>query len=397
MSVVVTGMGQVSATGDALGTFWEALLSGVAAPERLSPVDAPGIPVRTAADARVDPSVHLGKKGLRLLDAPSRLVLVASKLALEAARFETGGYSDRLGVVLGGVYGAVTALAQFDRELLTDNPLYANPALVPFMVGNMAGANVAIRFGAGGPNLTLCQGAAGGLEAIAVACRLLESGQADAVLAGGVDAVSFESVRALHAAGILAEEGPGVVGVPYHPHSRGAVAGGAAGVLVLEREDAARARGAEILGHVRGSWSALGTSPSGPTAEDYLEACRGALEQASTPADALAWVCGGANGVPHLDRAELDALESLLVGTDAPVCSIKGAVGECTSAGGALSAIAAVLGLGAGLTPGMAGLSSGTPPPRLATRAQARSGRSVLCVAASWEGPVSAVVFARPA
>lgn len=396
MSLVVTGLGQVSATGDALQSFWDALCAPVAPPERLSPFEAPGLPVRTVADARVDPSLHLGKKGLRQLDAPTQLALVAARLALEAGKYESGGYSERLGVVLSAMQGAVTAMAQFDKELLTGDPLYANPGIVPFIPGNMAGANVAIRYGAGGPNLTLNPGGAGGLEAIGVACRLLEYGQVDAVLAGGVDAIAFESVRALHTAGLLGEEGPGPVGVPYHPHSRGAIPGGGAAVLLLEREETARARGARILATVRGQGSALSTTPHGPSPAAVRVACRAALAQAEVRPEGLAWVCGGANGAPRQDRAELEALEALLEGTDVPVCSIKGVVGECLSAGGALSAVAAVLGLGAGRTPAISGLSGDAPSRRLAVASAARERGEVLCVASSWEGSVSAVLFGPP-
>lgn len=232
--VVVTGLGLV--------TPWGAGGRDLAARLRAGMAAGP-IPGRAAAEdlvmADFDARAILGPRGLRHLTAGTRYLLGAARLALEDAGFSSEGEAPAGGgVAVGTVTGTAALVAEFDRFTLREGPQAVNPGVFPQTVWNSPSSQVAIRFGLGGPNLTVATGHTSGLDAVRAAGDLCRDGRSPLFLAGG-----FEELTPLFRA--LFPEPPGRA----YPLAEGAA------VLVLEDGEAALARGASPLAGLHRGWS----------------------------------------------------------------------------------------------------------------------------------------------
>ncbi len=155
---------------------------------------------RVAAAGVADPAERLDLRGLRPLSRASRLACVAAAAALDHPKALPAA-SERCAVVLGTRFASIEPLVEFDRVAATDGPALVNPSSFPNVVANAHAGYLGILFGLAGPNVTLC-GADAGLEALALALDLLELGRADAVLAGGVEALGETLLEGLRRTGV---------------------------------------------------------------------------------------------------------------------------------------------------------------------------------------------------
>jgi 3-oxoacyl-[acyl-carrier-protein] synthase II len=256
----------------------------------------------------------------------TQLALAAGGTALAAAGLGLdGGRHERLGIVLGTAFGCLLTNAAYQRRLAGGGAAAASPRLFAATVSNAAAGELAIAFGLAGPGITLSAGVAAGTAAVDHACDLLAAGRADAVVAGGVDAVD-EALGRWLAAGGLALGRPAVE---------------AAAVLVLEPRAVAAARGAEALGVVLGHAIGFEPAPGGATAGAGLGAAIGrALTDAGVHASDLGLVVTGAP--PGLAALEERALAGALGGAAPPRVAPKTRLGETLGAGGPLGVLAAL-------------------------------------------------------
>jgi 3-oxoacyl-(acyl-carrier-protein) synthase len=256
------------------------------------------------------------------------------------------------------MFGSVRTIAEFDRRGLTAGPKYTKPLDFANSVINAAAGQAAIWHGLTGVNATVAGGTTAGLQALAYAADLVATGRADAILAGGADELCFESFLGFARGGFLAGRDGAV---PFHPESEGFVPAEAAALLPLEAEDAARARGARIVGRLLGHASVFdpsrGRDPE-RTAETVARAVRLALESAEVAPDDVACLSASASGLPALDRSEARGVAEALGerAADLPVTAVKGLLGEGLGASGALQTLAALAALDAGELPGIPGL-----------------------------------------
>lgn len=358
----VTGLGVASPIGIGRATFFEALSN----PER--PSAAAGYPTvfdaskyagaRLAEIPSFDASKYLGDKGLRSLDRLSKLLLVASRLALEDSALKTRGewaasgsgdrpWPERVGIVVSNAYGSLEAITELDRVALLEDARYINPSRFPLTVSNSAAGYASIWEDLRALNVSVSDGNCGALDAVACADLLLDGLRADALLVGGAEAMSEALFVAFHRLGLGQAPTVEVEQAPF--------LGEGAALLVLETTEGARSRGRPIAAEVIG----YGTSFSPPDREaslvhatpDALEsAIRGALADARVaPAD-VDVVVSGLSGLPTFDEAELSAIRRVL-GDQGCIAAPKSAVGETLGAGGAMS-MAAAVGLLMGLARG---------------------------------------------
>jgi 3-oxoacyl-(acyl-carrier-protein) synthase len=320
MSVVITGIGAVTPYGVGSGALGTGFSNGLTA---LS--DSAGSLRGSIPD--FDFKDHLGQRGLRGIDRVGRLTLLACQEALGAAGLEAT--ADDVGVVLGTAFSGLSSITGFFWECLTEGPRMVTASNFGNIVMNAAASQVALRHGFTALNATLTAGGASGVDALAWGRDLLTAGRARSVLAGGVDVLSPDVLAIMAAQGLL---------------STGFVPGEAAVMMVLEREDDARARGARVLARLAGHMSAydpgrlLGAAPDAAIARRVMA---GALAQAgSSPAD-LDLVLTNAPADTALDAAEATALAALLPGV--PTLAPKALVGDTLGAAGALSAAVATL------------------------------------------------------
>jgi 3-oxoacyl-[acyl-carrier-protein] synthase II len=262
----------------------------------------------------------------------SQLALAAADAALLDAglRLVDGEPRAGIGIVVGTAFGCFLTNAAYQHRVATGGPAAASPRLFAATVSNAAAGEVGVAYRLGGPAITLSAGAAAGLVALGHAADLLHAGQAGALVAGGVDAAG-EALAAWQQAGGL---------------DAGRPSGDAAALLVLERPDAAGARGARVLGTILGHAAGFEPDPRGPDAGAALaDAVVAALADAGLMPDAVAAVASGAP--PALAPLERRALETL----PTVRCLVpKETHGETFGAAGPLGVLAAL----AAVAPGAA-------------------------------------------
>ena len=356
--VVVTGLGAVTPlAGDVAGT-WAALLAGESGTSLLDEPWAADMPVRLGARVATDPVERLGRVRARTLDRAQQLALLAATEAWEQAG-SPGVEPERLAVVIGtGIGGALTMLTQ-DDVLEAGGARRVSPHTVPMLMPNGPAACVGLALGARGGVHTPVSACASGAEAISLALDLIRAGRVDVVVAGGTEAclhplplAGFAQMRALSSR----HDDPTAASRPFDKGRDGFVLGEGAGVMVLERGDHARARGATVLATLAGSGIASDahhvTAPD-PTGAGAARAITLALRDAGLSTADVGHLNAHATGTPVGDVAEAAAIR-LALGrhTDGvPVTAPKGGLGHLIGAAGAVEAIVSVLALRSGLLP----------------------------------------------
>ncbi len=298
----------------------------------------------------------VSKMALRRLDKTMRMALHAARQAVLQAGLDTSEERHRFGLVVGtGFAGSGTSL-EYMRTDWKDGPSLANPSLFPNTVPNGPAGQLTIQLKLRGPLTNFFDAGVAGENAVAYARSEIVAGNADAMVVCGVDersepVVALESVYA-RAAG---ERHPDGLLRPFGNARSGATFGEAAGVLVLESEAHARARGATVLAECGPVARRAEATPPG-TRSDHpgmlaAVAAAALLERGWEPAD-LGFVSAAACGSPEFDRMEAAALRAILAGTATmvPVVALKGYCGELSSSG-VLRAVMAVLSLEEGFVP----------------------------------------------
>lgn len=354
VAVSITGLGALTPLGPDVAALQDGLLTGRSGVALLEGPEFEALPARLAARADLDG--RLDRVEARTLDRVQQLALVAAREAWADA-----GTPDvdptRVAVVLGsGIGGALTMLAQ-DQVLREKGPRRVTPHLIPMLMPNGPAATVGLEIGARAGVHTPVSACASGAEALAVALDMLRSGRADIVVAGGAEAcihplplAGFAQMRALS----TRHDEPEAASRPYDKGRDGFVLGEGAGVLVLEREEHAAARGARVHARLAGAGMAADahhvTAPD-PTGEGAARSIRLALRDAGVTAKDVGHIDAHATSTPLGDVAEARAFALALGDHRPPVTAPKSCTGHLLGAAGAVEAIAAVLALRDGVVP----------------------------------------------
>ncbi len=347
--VVITGIGVLSPIGVGREEYWEALFLGKTGFRTISLFDTANFNIHIAGEiSDFDPVFFLGKKGLRTLDRSTRLLSSAAKLAIYDANLQiTDENTHSMGVSIGTTFGSLHSISQFDRDGLIDGPKYVNPSHFPNTVINSPASQVSIRFKIKGFNTTISTGFCAGLDAVSYASDFIQLNRADVVLAGGVEELCEETFYGFHKLGYLSEiDGSEPVCCPFDARRNGIILSEGAAVLVLEDEDHAIKRGADIMAKVMGygnSFDALADKNFNNAGTGLKNAVALALKDASLNPNEIDYICSSANSTKGLDRMETKVIKGVF-GEHAfhiPVSSIKSMLGESFSASGALAIAAA--------------------------------------------------------
>ncbi|CAA9489660.1 MAG: 3-oxoacyl-[acyl-carrier-protein] synthase, KASII [uncultured Solirubrobacteraceae bacterium] len=337
--IVVTGVGAVTPLGLGARNLFDRWMAGETGFEGLE-----------APCSDFEPTAHLSKKEARRADRFTQLAMVAGDEAMASAGWDDGLPYDpaRIGCVVGTGIGGLGTMEHGHDMLRDEGPGKVPPLSVPLMMGNAAPGVLAMRHGLRGPSYGVVSACAAAGHAIGTAMRMIQHGEADAVMTGGAEAALTPLSRAAFAA--LDATSPTGQSRPFDRRRDGFVMGEGAGILILEDEERARERGATILGVIRGYGASSDahhlTAPevagSGATA-----AMRIAIADAGlTPAD-IDYVNAHGTSTPLNDRAETVAIKNAL-GEHAhrvPVSSTKSAIGHLLGAAGAAEAIATLYAL----------------------------------------------------
>jgi len=374
--VVVTGMGAITPAGRGVEATWQGALAGLATATHDERLAAAGATMAISCRVpHVDVDAELGRGSLRRLDRFTHLAVIAAREAVAQAGL-VGDDPDvivaidpeRAGVVIGtGIGGGESWETEYAR-LTAEGPTRVSPLFVPRMLSNTAAGTIAIRTHARGPNLTVNTACAAGASAIHVGRDLIRSGQADIVLAGGVEAgITTIAISAFAQMGALSSNpDPSAASRPFDAARDGFVMGEGAGIVVLESRAHAEARGATPLFTVAGCGASADAFHATAPPEDGSGAAL-AMERAIVDAGIDRSRIGHHNAhgtsTPLNDIAETRALRTVFGAhlADVAVTSTKGVTGHLLGAAGAVEAILAACALREGLVPPTANLTVQDP------------------------------------
>lgn len=359
--VVITGMGVVSPLGNDIQTFWGNLIEGKSGISTIDSFDVTNQKSKIAGIARdFDAEKLLGKNVARRLDRFTQFALAAAEQAWEDAKLDLDSIDvERLGVYVGSGIGGIETLIENIDALREKGPRRVSPTLVPAMMSNAAAAQISIKWNAMGPSMSPVSACAIGNTAIGEAFRLIRSGEADVLFAGGTEAAitdlsiaSFSNATALS----TRNDTPFQASRPFDEDRDGFVMSEGAGILILESLSHALRRGATIYAEVIGYGASsdahhiVATHPEGKGA--YL-AMKAALRSACISPEEIDVISAHATSTKVGDISETMAIKKLF-GEQAyqiPVTANKSMIGHMLGAAGGVEAIALAMSLKEGIIP----------------------------------------------
>jgi 3-oxoacyl-[acyl-carrier-protein] synthase II len=351
--VVVTGLGVVSPIGTGSEAFWQSLMQGRSGVRRVTAFDASELETQIAADVLdFDPLAFMDKKEARRNDRFVQFAYAACRMALDDAGFSiTRDNAGQVGVLIGsGIGGATTWEAQH-RTLIEKGPQRVSPFFIPMIIINMAAGVCSILLGAKGPNSAVVTACATGGNAIGEAMRIVQRGEAVAMLAGGSEAAitmlsmaGFCSMRAMS----TRNDEPQRASRPFDAERDGFIMGEGAGIVLVEDLEHALRREAHIYGELIGygmSGDAFHITQPDPEADGASRSIRNALHDAKMDPSAIDYINAHGTSTPYNDRTETLAIKRVF-GPHAkrlPVSSTKSMTGHLLGAAGGVELIICAL------------------------------------------------------
>jgi 3-oxoacyl-[acyl-carrier-protein] synthase II len=387
--VVVTGLGAVTPIGNTVPEFWRNLLAGVSGVGPITHFDASAMPVRIAAEVKdFDPRDSMDPKAARRMGRFAQFAVAASRQALEDSGLEVTEHNAYdVGAVIATGGGGMTETSTETETLLTRGADRVNPLFVPMMIPNMASCQVSITFGLKGPAVTSIAACAAGAYAFYEAYHYLKRGDAQALLAGGTEAgilpLAFISLGRIGALSKRNDD-PERASRPFDVDRDGFVFGEGAVVLMLERLEHARERGARIYAELAGAAhtsDAFHITAPEPSGESAARCMQRAIAAAGLGTDEVEYICAHGTGTPLNDVSETRAIKRVL-GDHAyriPISSPKSMVGHLLGAAGGISGLASVLAIRDGVIPPTTNLDEPDPEcdldyvPKVARRQRPRN------------------------
>ena len=344
--VVVTGLGVVTALGCDLDDVWEALCAGKSGVGLVQRFDCRDFKVRFGGEI---PNFHASEhiafdaKDERRIDRFSQFALVAAATAIRQAAIDfTQGDPYRYGVLVGSGIGGLNEIETQHSMLFDRGPDRISPFMIPKLIINAASGNISVRWGLRGPTTAVCTACASATNAIGDAARIIQSGVADVMIAGGSEAgVTPMGIAGFARTGALStrNDAPHQASRPFDRNRDGFVLSEGAGILVLEERSFALQRGATILGEVLGygqSADALHLTVPDPKGTGAAYAMNAALRDAGLRSDDVDYINAHGTGTPLGDIAETNAIRSVF-GSHADtlaVSSTKSQLGHLMGASG---------------------------------------------------------------
>jgi 3-oxoacyl-[acyl-carrier-protein] synthase II len=314
--VAVTGLGIVSPVGIGAAQAWDNVLKGVSGVGPITRFDASALPTRIAAEVKGFNSTDwMSPKETRRSDLFIHFGLAATKLALEDSGLVIDeSNAERIGVVVGSGIGGLPMIEDNIREMIAKGPRRLSPFFVPGSIINMVAGLISIQFKAKGPNVSMVSACTTSAHCVGEAARMIEYGDADAMIAGGTEAcVNMSGVGGFCACKALSErnDDPATASRPFDKDRDGFVLGEGAGVLILEEMESAKKRGARIYAQLAGiGMSADANHITAPDMDGPRRAMLAALRNAGmNPAD-IQYVNAHGTSTPLGDANETAALKA---------------------------------------------------------------------------------------
>ena len=359
--IVVTGLGMVTPLGNTVEQTWSGIVEGRSGIAPLTHFDTSAYATTFGGSVKnFDPTVSMKAKDARKMDTFIQYGMVAGIEAIEDSGLEINeSNAPRIGSAIGSGIGGIGAIEDTKAIIDSRGPRKVSPFFVPGSIINMIAGNLSIHYGFQGPNLSVVTACTTGTHNISVAARLIQAGDADAMIVGGAEMATspvglggFAAARALSSR----NDDPEAASRPWDKDRDGFVLSDGAGVLVLEEYEFAKQRGAKIYAELIGNGMSADayhmTSPpdDGRGARAAME---NALRDAEINPDEIDYINAHGTSTPAGDVAESQACETLLgaAAKDAVVSSTKSMTGHLLGAAGAIEAIFSVLAIRDQLAP----------------------------------------------
>ena len=357
--VVVTGLGAVSPVGNDVPTMWKNMLDGVNGIETITAFDTSDLKVHIAGTVKnFEPEKYFEKREAKKLDVYCQYAIAAAQEAVDDSGILGKIDENRFGVYIGAGIGGLNTFINNTINLENGGPRKVSPFFIPMMIGNIATGNVAIRFNAKGVSLSVMSACATGTNSIGEAFHAIKDGYADAIIAGGAEAVvarltivGFQNMKALST-----NPDPSKASRPFDKDRDGFVMGEGAGMLILEEYEHAKARGAKIYAEFAGYGNTCDahhvTAPD-PEGAGLARAIEIAFQEANVADDAEVYINAHGTSTHLNDLTETMAIKTALGENayKASVSSTKSMTGHMLGATGAIEAIAAVKAIEDGMIP----------------------------------------------
>lgn len=352
--VVITGMGVMTPIGNSVDAFWNAMMAGQSGAGPITQFDAGEFTTKFACEVKdYDAEAVFGRKDARKLDRFTQLAIVSADEALKQSQLLDYAdlEHDRVGVIYGSGIGGMNTIEAEHETMLNRGPRRVSPHLIPMMILDIAAGQISIRHGLKGPNFATCSACATGSHAIGTAMMMLQTGQADAIVAGGSEStVCGMAISGFNSAKALSTRNDDYLRAsrPFDKDRDGFVLGEGAGSFVIETLEHAQKRGATILAELTGfgfTGDAYHVTSPPPEGEGALRAMNIALTNAGLKHEDIDYINAHGTSTGPNDRNETAAIKACF-GEHAyslNVSSTKSMTGHLLGAAGAVETAAAVL------------------------------------------------------
>jgi 3-oxoacyl-[acyl-carrier-protein] synthase II len=353
---VVTGLGIVSPVGNEITAAWDSIVGGRSGIGPVTRFEVSTFPTHFGGEIRnLDLEPFMSAKDARRMDAFMQYGVVAGMQAMrDSGLVVTENNSDRIGVLMGSGMGGLESIEiTYDKYLETHSPKKVSPFFIPASIINLVSGHLSIAFNLTGPNLAIATACTTSTHAIGMALRLIQFGDADAMLAGGSEMATcptgmsgFAQAKALS----QRNDDPQAASRPWDKDRDGFVMGDGAGAMMLEEYEQAKARGAKIYAEIIGfgmSGDAFHVTAPPEDGEGARKAMANALNDAKINPDQVQYVNAHATSTELGDRAETTAIRRAFgaAANQLAVSSTKSMTGHLLGAAGAVEAIFSVLAL----------------------------------------------------
>ncbi|GAB6081764.1 beta-ketoacyl-ACP synthase II [Desulfuromonas carbonis] len=359
--VVVTGVGVISALGTGNEKNWSALMNGQSGIDRISRFDASDLPTQIAGEVKdFNAEDFIDKKEIKKMDLFIQYALGAAELAMQDSGLQiTDENAERVGVLVGAGLGGLPAIERYHEAMLENGYKKISPFFIPMLIINLAPGHISIRYGAKGPNVSSVSACATGTHSIGDAFRMIQRGDADAMIAGGTESTitplgiaGFNVMKALS----TRNDDPTGASRPFEKGRDGFIMAEGAGIVILEEFEAAKARGAKIYAEVCGyglTGDAYHLTAPAPGGEGAARCIKMALKTAGVNPEEVDYINAHGTSTHFNDLYETMAIKSVF-GDHAGklmVSSTKSMTGHALGAAGGLEAVFTLLGMERGAVP----------------------------------------------
>jgi len=349
-NVVVTGMGVVSPIGDNIEDFWCNLKSGFNGISQISQFDTSKFDVKIAGESKIDLTNFFDRKELNKLDRFTAFAIIASDQAILQSELNLDKINkNRVGVIVGSGIGGISTFEKQHSKLLK-NPRFVSPFFIPSMISDIAPGHISIKYGFKGINYSVTSACATSNHAFGDAYKMIQSGLADVIIAGGTEAAitemsiaGFSNMKAL-----TKNNDINSASRPFDKNRDGFVMGEGAGILVLESLDHAKKRNAKILAEIIGYGASADayhiTSPD-PNGSGAIMAMETAIQDSGINKKDIRYINAHGTSTHYNDKIETKAIKHVFEKyyKDLYVSSTKSMTGHLLGATGGIEAIASIL------------------------------------------------------